>query len=167
MTKIVKLKYKDGKSIVVHMNTFMGLVNQLVVAKFPLDDVVQALSLLCTLPNIWENLVVSLSASCLEENFSLQVVRISILNEERSMIEEGVLSQSEANVAQYLNIGRSKQRSSQKRDKSHTRSKSRGKLACSYCGKLRDFQKDRRLLKKDKGVSNDAEPRTISEEKGT
>ena len=43
MRKIVRLKYKDGESIVVHINTFMGLVNQLVAVKFPLDDVMQAL----------------------------------------------------------------------------------------------------------------------------
>ena len=37
MRKIVRLKYRDGESIVVHINTFMGLVNQLVAAKFSLD----------------------------------------------------------------------------------------------------------------------------------
>ena len=77
MRKIVRLKY-----IVVHINTFMGLVNQLVVAKCPLDDALQALLLLCTLPESWENYVVSLSTSCQEEQFSLQVVKTSILNEE-------------------------------------------------------------------------------------
>ena len=50
MRKIVRLKYRDGESIVVHI-TFMGLVNQLVATKFPLDDAMQALLLLCTLPN--------------------------------------------------------------------------------------------------------------------
>ena len=49
MRKIVRLKYRDGESIVVHINTFMGLVNQLVETKLPLDDVMQALLLLCTL----------------------------------------------------------------------------------------------------------------------
>ena len=39
MRKIVRLKYRDGESIVVHINTFMGLVNQLPTTKFPLDDV--------------------------------------------------------------------------------------------------------------------------------
>ena len=38
LRKIVRLKYKDGESIVVHINTFMGLVNQLAATKFPLDD---------------------------------------------------------------------------------------------------------------------------------
>ena len=36
--KIVRLKYRDGESIVEHINTFMGYVNQLAATKFPLDD---------------------------------------------------------------------------------------------------------------------------------
>ena len=39
MRKIVRLKYKHGESIVEHINTFMGHVNQLDANKFPLDDV--------------------------------------------------------------------------------------------------------------------------------
>ena len=39
LRKIVRLKYRDGESIVVHINTFMGSVNQLPTTKFPLDDV--------------------------------------------------------------------------------------------------------------------------------
>ena len=53
MRKIVRLKYKHGESIVEHVNTFMGHVNQLAANKFPLDDVMQAILLLCTLPNTW------------------------------------------------------------------------------------------------------------------
>ena len=50
---------------------------------------------------------------------------------------------------------------------SHARSKSRGKLTCSYCGKPEHFQKDCRHLKKDKGALKDVDPKKISEEKGT
>ena len=128
MRKIGRLKYRDGESIVVHFNTFMGLVNQLASAKFPLDDAMLALLLLCTLPDTWENLVVSLITSFQEENLSLQVLKTSILNEETRKKDKGVLSQSEANVAEHPGRGRSKQRSPQGRDKSHARSKSRGKL---------------------------------------
>ena len=88
----MRLKYRDGESIVVHINTFMGLVNQLAVAKFPLDDAMHALLLLCTLPDSWENLVVSLSTSCQEENLSLQVVKTSILNEETRRKDKDVQS---------------------------------------------------------------------------
>ena len=78
MRKIVRLKYRDGESIAIHINTFMGFVNQLVAAKFPLDNDIQAL-LLCTLLDSWENLVVTLNTLCQEENLSLQVVMTSIL----------------------------------------------------------------------------------------
>ena len=38
MRKLVRLKYSDDESIVVHTNTFMGLEKQLASAKMPLDD---------------------------------------------------------------------------------------------------------------------------------
>ena len=38
MRKIVRLKYKDGESIVEHIKTFMGYVNQLAATKFTIDD---------------------------------------------------------------------------------------------------------------------------------
>ena len=49
MRKIVSLKYKDGESIVEHINTLMGLVNQFAAAKSPFDDAMQALLMICTL----------------------------------------------------------------------------------------------------------------------
>ena len=120
----------DGDRIVVHISTFMGLVNQLASTKFPLDDVMQALLLLRTLPDSWENLVVSLSASCQEENLPLQVVKTNILKEETRKKDKSALSQLKANVAQNLGRGRRKHRSPRNRDKSHARSKSRGRLTC-------------------------------------
>ena len=56
-----------------HINTFKGYLNQLVEPKFPLDDAMQAILLMCTLLDSWENLVVTLCTSCQEENLSLQV----------------------------------------------------------------------------------------------
>ena len=92
MRKIVRLRYKDEESIVKHINTFMGYVNQLAVAKFPFDDEMQAILLICTLANSWENLVVTLSTSCQEENLSIQVVKTSILNEDSRRKDKQVLS---------------------------------------------------------------------------
>ena len=98
----MRLKYIDGESIVEHISMFMGLVNQLASTKFILDDVVQDTLLLCTLPDSWENLLVTLSSSCKEDNLSLQVVKRSILNEETlsRRKDKSSLSQSEANVTQ-------------------------------------------------------------------
>ena len=68
MWKIVRLKYNDRETIIKNINTFMGYVNQPTIAKFPLDDAMQAILLMCTLPDSWENLVVTLNTSCQEEN---------------------------------------------------------------------------------------------------
>ena len=108
MRKIVRLKYRDGESIVKHISTFMGYVNQLVATKFPLDDEMQAILLMCTLPDSWENLVVTLSTSCQEENLSLQTVKTSTLNEEARRKDKGVLSQSESNLTQHSDRGRNR-----------------------------------------------------------
>ena len=92
MRKIVRLKYRDGESIVKHINTFMGYVNQLAAIKFPLDDAMQAILFMCTLSDSWENLVVTLNTSCQEENLSIQVVKTSILNEDSRRNDKQVLS---------------------------------------------------------------------------
>ena len=110
MRKIVRLKYIEGESIVVHISTFMGLVNQLASTRFPLDDAMHAILLLYTLPECWENLIVSLSASCKEDNLSRLVVKTSILNEERRRKDKSALSEPEATVAQNLGRGRSRYR---------------------------------------------------------
>ena len=67
----------------------------------------------------------------------------------------------------WHNTPRRKQRIPQRRQNSHVRSKSGGKLTCFYYGKPGHFQKDCRHLKRDKGAWNDVEPKKISEEKGT
>ena len=77
---------------------------------FLLDDAMHAILLLCTLPESWENLIVLHSASCKEDNLSLQVVKTSILNEETRRKDKSALSELEVNVTQNfgkeeVNIG--------------------------------------------------------------
>ena len=48
----MRLKYIDGDSIVVHISTFMGLVNQLASTKFPLDDGMQAILLMYSIEQL-------------------------------------------------------------------------------------------------------------------
>ena len=167
MRKIVRLKYVDGESIVEHISTFMGLVNQLASTKFPLEDAMQATLLLCTLPGSWENLIVTLSNSCKEDNLSFQVVKTSVLNEETRRKDKGALSQSEANVTQEPSRGRSKHRSPENGNRFYARSKSRGRLTCFYCGKPGHFQKNCRHLRKDKGMADEVESGKISDDKNT
>ena len=109
----------------------------------------------------------SLSASCKEENLSLQVVKRSILNKERRKRDKSALFELEANVAQTLGRGGSKYRSPENRDTFYARSKSRGRPTCFYCGKFCHFQKNCQHLRKEKGIVDDVEPRKFYDDKNT
>ena len=94
MRKLVKLEYKDGGSMVVHLNDFQGLINQLSVTKMTLDDELQVLLLLSSLPKSWDTLVVSLSNSAPEGKLTMEGVTSALLNEEIRRKEMGFSSQA-------------------------------------------------------------------------
>ena len=66
-----------------------------------------------------------------------------------------------------MNRGRSRNRSPQNRGKLGTRSKSRGRPTCFYCGKTEHFQKNYRHFRKDKGGADDVQPKRIPDNKNT
>ncbi|VFQ76229.1 unnamed protein product [Cuscuta campestris] len=101
--KLVKLQYKDSDSIVVHMNEFQGVVNQLARMKMKLEDELQALLLLSSLPDSWDTLVVSLSNSAPDGKMTMEMVKASLLNEEARRKESGYPSQAEANKPEEKN----------------------------------------------------------------
>ena len=49
--KLVNLKLKEGKSIAEHLSEFQDLVNQMVTMKLVIDDELQVLLLLSSLPD--------------------------------------------------------------------------------------------------------------------
>ena len=106
-------------------------------------------------------MVVTLGDARLEgklEVLFLARVKLSLLNEEANLkvlVTEG-----------DTNRGRCQNRSPQKRDKSGTRSKSRGRPTCFYCRKPGNFKKNCRHFRKDKGGANGAKPKKISERRG-
>ena len=59
----MNLKLKEGKSIAEHLSEFQDLVNQMVTMNLIIDDELQVLLFLSSLPDSWETLVVSLSTS--------------------------------------------------------------------------------------------------------
>ena len=78
----MNLKLKEGKSIVEHLSEFQDLVNQMVTMKLVIDDELQTLLLLSSLPDSWETLVVSLSNSTPNGVLQLAIIKDSLLNEE-------------------------------------------------------------------------------------
>ena len=142
--KIVRLRYQDGSSMEEHMNTFQGLINQTTSLEVPLADEVLALLLLGSLPDSWETLVVTLGNAGPEgKHLSLARVKSSLLNEEARRKDRESGTDSKALVTESdTNRGRGRNRSPQNREKSGTRSKSRGRPTCLYCGKHGNFQKN-------------------------
>ncbi len=69
--------------------------------KMVLDDELQALVLLSSLPDSWDTLVVSLSNSAPQGVLTLDIVKDSMFNEEARRKEQGVVAKSEALVSEY------------------------------------------------------------------
>ena len=130
--KLVNLKLKKGKSIAEHISEFQDLVNKMVTMKLVIDDELQAILLLSSLPDRLETLAVSLSNSTSNGVLQLAMVKDSLLNEETRRKDMG------KDIAHALVIetrGRSKSRSSKGQGKSRSRSESKGKFKCFCCDK--------------------------------
>lgn len=145
--RLVKLEYSDGQNMIEHLNTFKGIVNQLTKTEMKIDDELQTLLLLSSLPESWDTLVVTLSNSAPDGKLSMDSVTDCLLNEESRRRERGLNNQFEANVID--NRGRSKNREKGGREKSRGRSKTRTKLSCYYCGKPGHRKFECRFFKRD------------------
>ena len=73
----MNLKLKEGRFVAEHLSEFQDLVNQMVTMKLIIDNELQALLLMSSLPNSWETLVVSLSNSAPNGVYNLQWSRIA------------------------------------------------------------------------------------------
>ena len=81
--KLVNLKLKEGRSVVKHFIEFQDLVNQMITMKLIIDDELQALLLMSSLPDSWETLVVSFSNSAPNGVLQLAMVKDSLFKETR------------------------------------------------------------------------------------
>ncbi|KAM1738797.1 hypothetical protein ACFX11_014582 [Malus domestica] len=57
--ELINVKYKDGLSVAEHLNNFQNIINQLATMKMTIEDELQALLLLGSLPDSWETFVTS------------------------------------------------------------------------------------------------------------
>ncbi|XP_028113910.1 receptor-like protein kinase [Camellia sinensis] len=89
MRRLVNLKLKGGISVAEHTSEFQNLVNQLATVKMELDDEMQALLLLSSLPDSWETLVVSLNNSAPEGKLTMSMVTDALFSEEARKKEMG------------------------------------------------------------------------------
>lgn len=141
--KLVNMKFKEGGPIADHLNEYQSVVNQLATMKMVIEDELQALLLLSSLPDSWETLVVTVSNSAPDGKLSMGQVSSSLFNEETRRKLAGT-DNAQALVSE--NRGRSKSRGYKGRGKSKGRSQSRGKSTeqrkCYHCGKEGHMKKN-------------------------
>jgi hypothetical protein len=103
--RLAKLEYRDGSSVIEHLNVFQCHINQLSAIKINFEDEVQALLLLSSMPDSWNMLVVSVSNSAPDGKLMLEMVKNSMLNEEARKKEKGDASSSDAYVKEICPRG--------------------------------------------------------------
>ena len=130
--KFAHLKLKEGRSVAKHLSEFQDLVNQLTIMNLVVDDELQAILLLGSLPDSWETLVVSLSNSTWNGVLQLAMVKDSLFNEETRRKDMG---KDNAQALVTENRGKSKGRNSKGRGKSRSQSQIKGKVKCFYYDK--------------------------------
>ena len=146
--KLVNLKYRDGRSVAKHLSDFQNLVNQLSTMKIMLDDELQALLLLTSLPDSWETLVVLLSNSTSNEKLSLVQLKDNVFNEETRR-KDLRIDNSQTLVVE--NKGRSKSRRRSRKSKDRSQSQFRRKFNCHNCGEEEHIKRNCKAWKnKDK-----------------
>ncbi|KAM0013352.1 putative ubiquitinyl hydrolase 1 [Helianthus debilis subsp. tardiflorus] len=97
--RLMGLRYHDETSMSDHLNIFWGIINQLSEIGVTIDEEVQGLLLLGTLPNSWETLGTSLLNSTPNGVISMELAKNSVLNEEMRRKSQGSTLRSESLAA--------------------------------------------------------------------
>jgi len=80
--KLYNLRMKDGDSVAEHLNTFNTVVSQLLSIDIKISDEDKCISLLCSLPNSWDNLVIAIGSNTIALQF-YEIVSSLLMEEMR------------------------------------------------------------------------------------
>jgi len=142
---------KDGDLMIEPLNTFNTVVSQLLSVDIKISDEDKRISLLCSLPNLWDSLVIAIGSNTTALQFD-EIVS-SLLREE--MRWKNMESQNgDALSVRGWSQNRKKNKSLSGRSKSRGRSKSPGKpvkVVCWKCEKEGHYKRDCKSKAPDKG----------------
>eukprot|EP00253_Pinus_taeda_P023515 PITA_23515 len=122
--KLYNLRMKDGDSVIEHINAFNIVVTQLASVDIKISDEDKCISLLCSLPDSWDSLVIAIGSNTTALHFD-EIVS-SLLTKE--MRRKNMESQNGNTLSvRGRSQNRNKNKSSSGRSRSRGRSKSLGK----------------------------------------
>jgi hypothetical protein len=166
--KLYNLRMRDGDLVVEHLNAFNTVVIQLVSIEIKISYEDKCISLLCSLPDLWDSLVVAIGSNTTYLKFE-EVVSSLLSEEMRQNNMEG--------HSTYALFARGHSQEINRFDFSSGRSKSKGRSksprnfvrVCWRCGKEGHYKKQcRSKVEKKKGSeeSSSTEEKTSKEEGG-
>jgi hypothetical protein len=139
--KLYHLRMEDGDYVIEHINSFNTLVSQLGFVNITIVEEDKYITLLCSLPDSWDNLVVAIGSTTQSTLKYEDVVASFLFEEMRQKTMDG------HNTYALFIRGRTQDRNPSKpsgwRSKSTGRSKSLGKYLrkCWKCGKTGNYKK--------------------------
>jgi hypothetical protein len=127
---------KEGTKVVNYLNTFNTLIVQWTSMEVKFEDEDKAITLLCSFPESWDNIVTSISFSSTNVSYYDSVVG-ALLAEEMRRKSSKETSPSEVMLVR----GRTKEQNERIFSQSKSRHR-KGKEKFRYCGKTRHLKKD-------------------------
>jgi hypothetical protein len=148
--KLYHLRMEDRDSVIEHLNAFNTLVSQLVFVNIMIAEEDKCITLLCSLPDSWDNLVVAIGSTT-QSTLKYEDVVSSLLSEEMRQKNMDGHSTNALFVRGHTQ-DRNHSKPSGGRSKSTGRSNSLGKSLrkCWKCGKTRNYKKDCKSKKVEK-----------------
>ena len=122
--KLYNLRMKDGDSVTEHLNAFNTVVSQLLSVDIKISDEDKCISLLCSLPDSWDSLVIAIGSNATALQFD-EIVSALLTEEMRRKNMDN--QNGDALSVRGWSQNRNKNKSSSGRSKSRGRSKSPGK----------------------------------------
>lgn len=140
-SKLYTCKMEEGTSIREYVNKFDRIISDLKDIEVKIDEEDQALLLLLSLPESYENLVQTLML--VGDTLTMDETRTSLLADDlRKVATSGMSSSSGREQAQGLFVtrGRTNERGQGRGRKSRSKSRAHVDKACFKCGELRHFK---------------------------
>jgi len=145
---------KDGDSVTENLNVFNTVVSQLSSIEIKISNEDKCISLLCSLPNSWDSLVITIGSNATALQFD-EIVSALLTEEMRRKHME--IQNGDALSVQGRSLNENKNNSSIGRSKSPGKTT---KVVCWKCGKEGHFRRDCKSKAPDKGKGSDDAPST-------